>query len=229
MKMHSWHVGTLGAWATAVTVLSGSLGIGLPIAPAIAGTEPILQQEGVLRPAYGEHRFQGTAGQAVTITMTSTDFDTVLTLVGPNGEQVSYNDDDGMSLNSRIVALLPATGTYVVQAGSFGGTISGDYTVAVRTATPYELTYAQGLDLFYSGDIAGAIEAYDKAIRIDPNLPDAYLRRADALYALAQQLQPAEREAILVNYRRVLEIYEQTGNEAGAQQMRDQIMSLESQ
>jgi tetratricopeptide (TPR) repeat protein len=229
MKIGTFQLGRIGVLAATVAVLGGWIAFS-SVAPAIAqeSEEMILQQEGVLQPAYREHQFTGKAGQAITITMTSDEFDTVLSLLGPDGQEIAYNDDDGRSLNSRIIATLPSDGVYVIQARSYGGMVSGTYTVTVQPATPYDIAYSEGLNLYNSGDYEGAIAAYDRAIGIDPNQPEVYLSRADALYGLAQQLRPEEKEAILSNYRQALELYEQSGNEEAAQMLRDQIQYMES-
>lgn len=66
---------------------------------------------------------QLTAGQPVTLTTVPTaNFDTVLTLNGPNGRAVAENDDraDG-DLSSRIVFVPPTTGRYTAVVTGFGG------------------------------------------------------------------------------------------------------------
>jgi S1-C subfamily serine protease len=103
----------------------------------------ILNEQGRLGPGssilpedgsfYQEHTFYGTAGQRVTITMESNEFDTYLILLGPNGELIDQNDDAGPNtLNSRIVTTLPRTGTYRILANSFDNTGRGRYTLTVR-------------------------------------------------------------------------------------------------
>ena len=68
--------------------------------------------------------FNGTAGQQIVITMTSTSFDTYLFLDGPNGQTVAQNDDGGGGTNSRIPPnlgsfTLPMSGTYRIFATSY--------------------------------------------------------------------------------------------------------------
>jgi hypothetical protein len=65
--------------------------------------------------------FGGAAGDNVTITMTS-DGDTKLYLLAPNGTQIAVNDDSSelSDFNSRIEnVVLPETGTYTIVATSF--------------------------------------------------------------------------------------------------------------
>lgn len=82
------------------------------------------------------YSFNGTAGQQVAITMTSTTFDTWLALIGPNGSQIAFDNDGGGGTNSRIPAgsgffSLPSTGTYTIQASSNLTNASGSYTVTL--------------------------------------------------------------------------------------------------
>lgn len=221
---------TFRLWMTAALCAGGLVSaLWVSGSPAVAQSEEadILRQEAVLQPSFGVHTFTGEAGQAITITLTSEDFDTVLVLLDPDGLEIGYNDDFGSSLNSTITRTLPVDGEYTIQARSFGGTASGDYTLTVRVATPYEAAFAEGYDLYLQGDYEGAIAAYDRAIEIDPDQAQTFLSRADAYYGLAQQLTPEERALILENYRRALEIYEANGDEVSAQMLRDQILYLE--
>ncbi len=84
--------------------------------------------------------FNGTAGQQIVVTMTSTSFDTYLFLDGPNGQTIAQNDDGGGGTNSRIPPnlgsfTLPTTGTYRIFATSYSpdGTTgsTGTYSVSL--------------------------------------------------------------------------------------------------
>lgn len=231
MKMVRFQLARVGLQAATALGLGTSLS-GLTLLPlltssALAEEPAILQREAVLRPSYGEHEFSGKAGQAIAVTMTSNDFATVLSLVDPDGLEIAYSNSEPSS-TSKLVAVLPADGLYVVRARSISGQESGDYTITVRDATPVETAYAEGLSLYYNGDYPGAMVAYDRAIDLDATQPEIYESRAQVLYAIAQQLRPEERDIILTNYRRALELYEQTGNTEAAQRMRDQMSYLET-
>lgn len=213
----------LSVFMAAATLLSGALF--LPVYPASA--QALLEREGTLRSAGGEHTFSGEAGQSVIITMTSSDFDSTLTLLDPSGVELAYNDDYARSLNSAIVYTLPTGGTYKVIARSLSGT-GGSYEVVVADATAYDQAYFRGVTARQEGNYEAAIAAFDEAIRLDPSQPAVHLERADALYAQAQQLRPEEREAIAQSYERAIELYEQAGDAENAQMIRDQLMYLET-
>jgi hypothetical protein len=67
---------------------------------------------------FDAYSFSGTAGQQVTITMTSTDVDAYLFLIDPTGSNdVAQDDDSGGGVNgtdARIVFTLTQTGTWFI-------------------------------------------------------------------------------------------------------------------
>jgi len=70
------------------------------------------------------YTFTGTAGQQISISMSSNEFDTWLYLYKPNGGVLAADDDGGGGTNSRIPSssgflTLPLTGTYLIFANSF--------------------------------------------------------------------------------------------------------------
>ena len=97
--------------------------------------------------------FSGTAGQVVTINMTSTAFDTFLILRGPSGNVATFDDDGGTGLNSLIVFTLNATGTWAVVANSVQPNIFGAYslTMSCTGTTPGTCT-ANATSLCLSGN-----------------------------------------------------------------------------
>ncbi|NJN86596.1 MAG: tetratricopeptide repeat protein [Leptolyngbyaceae cyanobacterium SL_7_1] len=165
-------------WVASLTAIAVSgASLALPVAPGFA--EDLLQESGSLAPANDEYTFSGTAGQSITITMTSDEFDTVIELLDAQGQQVAFNDDYARTLNSTIVTTLPRTGTYKVLARSFSGA-GGRYVITVRASTPYDQSYSQAWTLYMESNYDGAIAAFGEAIELDPNQPAAYADRAEA-------------------------------------------------
>ncbi len=79
------------------------------------------------------YAFTGRAGQRVQITLNSSDFDSYLTLTGPNN--FSTDNDDapgGATLNARIDVVLPADGAYRIGASSFSSGATGRYTIGLQ-------------------------------------------------------------------------------------------------
>src|SRR5262245_8797752 len=68
--------------------------------------------------------FRGQAGDAVTISLSSSDFDSYLSLSqAGNSYELTSNDDSGGTLNSLIGPyILPSTGDYSITARSLDGT-----------------------------------------------------------------------------------------------------------
>ncbi len=64
------------------------------------------------------------------------DLDPVLTLIGPDGQELARNDDAEGALNSRLDVVLPSDGTYCVEAAGFA-TSAGDYLLTVDPAPSF--------------------------------------------------------------------------------------------
>lgn len=78
------------------------------------------------------HVFNGTAGQTVSITLDSNDFDPILILIDAKGQSIASNDDiSATNTNSRIDITLPMTEQYTLLVSSFEFEGQGDYRLAV--------------------------------------------------------------------------------------------------
>lgn len=77
------------------------------------------------------YRLDGQAGQFVTVSVQSSDFDSYVTVYGPGGVLVAANDDgDYYSYDAAVSFALPTTGTYLVVVSSYAAGEWGDYTVS---------------------------------------------------------------------------------------------------
>ncbi|NEQ25997.1 MAG: tetratricopeptide repeat protein [Microcoleus sp. SIO2G3] len=218
--MWNFGVRNLGLALAATVALGGSLV--LPVAPASA--QALLQQQGNLQPAEDEYTFSGQAGQTIVISMTSTEFDTVVRLLDPNNQEIASNDDYGRNLNSTIVMTLPRTGTYKVMARAFSGG-GGSYAISVRPASEYDQAFDRAVKSSLEGDFQTALTNFNEAVRLDPNQPDAYLSRADVRIALAEG---NFSEESIADYRRAADLLEQAGNTEMAQMVREQIEFMQN-
>jgi S1-C subfamily serine protease len=113
---------------------------------ATAPTQPsraILREEGALvagaavlpsdNSLYREYTFEGRAGQSVTISLESRDFDPYVALFGPDGKLVAENDDENDSTKNSFLSLtLRATGRYRVIVNAYDASGRGRYTLTVR-------------------------------------------------------------------------------------------------
>jgi hypothetical protein len=92
---------------------------------------------------YDAYEFEGRAGERITITLRSGDFDTYLHLM--SGETRIAHDDDGAGgTDSRIVVTLPATGKYLVVANSMEKGKTGGYTLQLESNRSGVATSAAG-------------------------------------------------------------------------------------
>lgn len=86
-------------------------------------------ETGEFRDAYA---FEGAAGDSVVIEMTSSDFDTYLILLPPQGEQIDNDDAPDEREASRIEMRLRADGRYRILATSYSPAKTGAYRLSLR-------------------------------------------------------------------------------------------------
>ncbi|MCP2732447.1 trypsin-like peptidase domain-containing protein [Limnofasciculus baicalensis] len=90
----------------------------------------VLPSDGSL---FNLHTFEGTAGESVTISAVSADFDTYVALLDSNGNLIGENDDASENNpNATLTITLPRTGRYGVIVNSYDKTGRGQYVLTVR-------------------------------------------------------------------------------------------------
>ncbi len=83
--------------------------------------------------SYGRlYTFDGTAGQQVTIDLTSSDADTYLYLIDSYGFEEDWNDDWDFGSDSRISRALSSTGTYTIEATTYFSGTTGDFDLSLQ-------------------------------------------------------------------------------------------------
>ena len=85
------------------------------------------------------YNFSGIPGQQVSISMSSSAFDTFLYLLDADSNTLAFDDDGGGGTNSRIPTnggffTIPATGTYTIYATSFSEGSTGAYTLSLSSS-----------------------------------------------------------------------------------------------
>jgi hypothetical protein len=85
-------------------------------------------------------RFQGTAGQRVTIDMRSTALDPYLILLAPSGAQEDNDDISANDRNARIETTLAETGEYRIGATTYQPGETGAYVVTLQQGTAPEVS-----------------------------------------------------------------------------------------
>lgn len=121
------------AWiGAAMVVLTGGAAQAQQ-AISIGGSASGVLQDGDSTLNSGEYvdsfTFEGRAGQQVTVTMTSSTFDTYVMVRGPAGFAEENDDRVSGDTNSEITVRLPANGTYRIQATSFQPGEAGGYRI----------------------------------------------------------------------------------------------------
>ncbi|MBW4646894.1 MAG: PPC domain-containing protein [Goleter apudmare HA4340-LM2] len=76
-------------------------------------------------------------GDNLAVDLASDNFDSIITLLGPNGATIAENDDgpDGSS-NSLLFTRIVEAGTYIVRVRSFGETGVGNFKLKVTKLQP---------------------------------------------------------------------------------------------
>lgn len=94
-------------------------------------TSQVLSSDGSY---YNVHTFIGQAGQIIRVDMESSEFDTFLWLLAPDGSVLAQNDDFG-GTNSQIFIILPTTGIYTLWASSYARDETGTYTLSIQPSS----------------------------------------------------------------------------------------------
>ncbi len=91
------------------------------------------------------YTFTASVGQTIRVSQNSTAFDGYAFLLGPSNTVVAQDDDSGGNLNPQINYTAAASGTYTIEATSYGSGATGAYSVSLtlgaasnvcNTATP---------------------------------------------------------------------------------------------
>lgn len=153
---------------------------------------------------YNAHTFAGQAGEFVIIDLASSDFDTFLILLDPQGNRIATNDD-GDGTNSRIAIALPTTGTYTVWANSYVAGATGSYTIAIQRTSIAAVSaegdrlIEQGRVQLDQGQIETAIAAWKQAISLFESI-----EAGDRVAAIQEEM--------LAAYQQALTVYQEAGN-----------------
>ena len=89
---------------------------------------------GYLEPATAAYTFDATEGEDVVVELRSEEFDTLLTVRAPSGEE--FDNDDFDETNSQVTFTAEETGMYEVFVRAFGDG-SGSYSVSIESSRPY--------------------------------------------------------------------------------------------
>ncbi|MBZ0279903.1 MAG: pre-peptidase C-terminal domain-containing protein [Anaerolineae bacterium] len=129
-----------------------SITLGDSISGFLDGDEPI------------HYTFEGESGQAVTITLTSDDFDAYLRLLDADGDELDTDDDSAGNLNARIENFtLPANGTYTIEVDRFDDGVTGEFVLSLTSGGAIEPTVEPtsvpgGSEIAIGGSVTSELE-----------------------------------------------------------------------
>ena len=82
---------------------------------------------------YDLYGFNGTAGQQITVTLSSSAFDTIVLLYNSGGgAPIAADDDGGGGTDSLLIFTLPSSGTYYIGVNSYNANAFGPYTLSLQ-------------------------------------------------------------------------------------------------
>lgn len=130
------------------------------------------------------YSFDGSAGQALAVDLSSSDFDTYLTVIAPSGETFENDDFDGSTARSLVDFTLPETGRYRIVATTYASATTGSYQLALNNGSGSSNSTAIFLPANTGGQIygifAGIADYAGEDNDLDLTDQDAY-RARDAL------------------------------------------------
>jgi hypothetical protein len=136
----SYAAGATGAYEIMLEVLpTGSSDEARVLRPGSSASGNLVGADPTLSDGSHYHTWtlQGQAGDQVSVSLSSDDFDTYL--IVRLGDEVLGSNDDADGTNSRVDVTLPSTGAYTVVATSFRGGDTGAYTLSAQadSRTPF--------------------------------------------------------------------------------------------
>jgi hypothetical protein len=124
------------------------------------GGEPTVQDG---RPAQA-WALEGQAGESITVTLESTDFDAYLYLTGPGLEDLLSDDDGAGNSNSQITVTLPQDAMYLLVASSFQAGATGSYTIRVDEPIDLNTLPTEGRSIGVGEAASGLLTSADPVV-----------------------------------------------------------------
>lgn len=109
-----------------------------------------------------EYQLEAKAGDRLLITLSSDEFDTVVTMFGTDGFELARNDDGGQNTNSVLRGLeIPQDGVYTVQVESFSDTVGGAFELLVAPFEASDITLGEPATVTMEAGMQTAYFAYE--------------------------------------------------------------------
>ncbi len=122
------------------------------------------------------YTFEIAAGQEVVASVTSAEFDTYLSLTGPEGFVIGEDDDSGGGLNSLLSRVATVSGAYEIAVSSYGGG-DGAYELRVDVEEPAPVV---AVTLTPGEAVSGRLEAGDARPVLGGGYVDVYWYEGEA-------------------------------------------------
>ncbi|HSH45341.1 MAG TPA: hypothetical protein VK966_05775, partial [Longimicrobiales bacterium] len=139
IRANSLHAASTGSYTLSVTGSAGSnapgvrsLRAGETVSGRLTASDYLLDDGSY----YDLYRYEGMAGDRISVTLRSSDFDTFLAVGTDEGGtelgNASFNDDGADGTNSAVAMTLPSSGSYLIRANSLMGGATGSYTIQLE-------------------------------------------------------------------------------------------------
>lgn len=184
--------------------------LGVHAVPTVAQPVPIQAGQtisGALQPGDGElvddsyfdlYEYRGQPGEALVVTLRSSDFDAYLQGGPADGADmdVADEDDDGAGgTDARMTVTVGATGVYRIRANSYGGGQTGSYTLTVTSDRP--AAASSGATPITAGQtVTGSLDTSDSRLT-DDSYFDLYAYRGQAGETVVVTLRSSDFDAFL--------------------------------
>lgn len=139
---------------------------------------------------FNTYSFSATAGDRIAVSMNSDQFDTYMYLIDPSGSVAAADDDGGGGSNSRIAYTALTSGTYSIEATSYGAGATGPFTLELAVSSggtnvecsPRSITAGQVVTASLTIDCPSSrrLGRYGKLLTFTANIGDAVTVRMDS-------------------------------------------------
>ena len=159
--------GATAGGAAAASDGTTPIAAGQTIAGRLDATDPKLDDDS----HYDVYVYRGRPGEAIVVTMRSSDFDAYLaggTMAGASLDQDDSDDDGAGGTDARMSVTVGPTGLYAIRANSLESDVTGAYTLMIQATAGAGNTAAGGVRTIRAGEVAnGRLAASDPRLSDD--------------------------------------------------------------
>jgi tetratricopeptide (TPR) repeat protein len=127
------------------------------------------------------HWFFVRSTESASVTVGTTGgLDTMITAFNESNNQIAEDDDSGEGSNARLTIQLEPNRQVYLRVRLYDSSGSGNYTISTQVRTAATTAYDRGMAFNSNSNYVLAIEAFNEAIRLNPNYAEAYVGRGQA-------------------------------------------------